>query len=147
MTCVRTRERGSAAILGLIAMMLLGIISSGLIMLSTIDLEIAAVHRDGVAAQYLAEAGVQWAIIKLKTDTNFLIQTEATNNVTTSKTSDTKTNSGIYKVTTEPDSKTSNKSIRLIRSIGTVNNAYRQITVQIQLPENATDSIKIIWDN
>jgi Tfp pilus assembly protein PilX len=141
---VRTKERGSVAILGLITMMLLLVMSSGLIRLSNIDLEIAANHRDGISAQYLAEAGVQWAIVKLKTDTDFITQTGA-NHVTTTKIFDTKTN--FYQVKIGPDSKTSNKDIRLIRSTGTVNKAKRQITAQVLLPINKTDPLEIIWDN
>jgi Tfp pilus assembly protein PilX len=141
------RERGSVTILGLIAIMLLGVMGSGLIMLSKIDVEIAANHRDGISAQYLAEAGVRWAIVKLKTDPDFIFQTGTNNNVTTTKFLDTKASSEIYQVTTGPDSKTSNKAIRLIRSIGMVNKAKRQITAQVQLPTNKTDPLKIIWDN
>jgi Tfp pilus assembly protein PilX len=141
------REQGSVTILGLIVIMLLGVMGSGLIILSKIDVEIAANHRDGISAQYLAEAGVKWAIIKLKTDPDFIIQTETNNNLTTTKILDTKASSEIYQVTTGPDSKTNNKAIRLIRSIGTINTSKRQVTAQVLLPINKTDPLEIIWDN
>jgi polysaccharide pyruvyl transferase WcaK-like protein len=139
-------EQGSVAVLGLIAIMLLVVMGSGLLILSNIDLEIAANHRDGISAQYLAEAGIQWAIVQLKIDTNFIIQTGA-NNVTNTENLDTKTFSGVYQVTTGPDSKTNNQNIRLIRSIGTVNKAKRQTTAQVLLPINKTDPLAIIWGN
>jgi len=145
MAYIRVKERGSVAILGLIAMMLLLVMGSGMLILSNIDLEIAANHRDGISAQYLAEAGVQWAIVQLKTNTDFIIQT-GVNNVTTTENLDTKTFSGVYKVTTGPDSKTNNQGIRLIRSIGTVNKAKRQITAKVLLATNKTDPLEIIWD-
>lgn len=140
------KEQGSVAILGLIAMMLLVVMGSGLLILSNADLEIAANHRDGISAQYLAEAGIQWAIIQLKIDANYIIQT-GVNNITTTEDLDTKTFYGVYQVTTGPDSKASNQNIRLIRSIGTVNKAKRQITAQILLPTSKIDPLTIIWDN
>lgn len=143
---IRGQEHGSVAILGLITMMLLGIIGSGFLMLSKIDIEIAGNHRDGIAAQYLAEAGVQLSIVKLKTDPNFVIQTGA-NNITITNILDFEANSQIYKVTTGPDNQTSNKDIRLIRSIGTVNKAKRQVTAHVFLSKNQVEALKIIWGN
>lgn len=141
----RAQERGSVAILGLMVMMLLGVIGSGLLLLSKVDVEIATNHRDGIAAQYLAEAGVQLALVKLRTDINFIRET-GTNNVTTTK----NFNTGLtrkYTITTGPDSNSSNDEMRFIRSIGSVNKAHRQITAQILLPAYLSDSLKIIWSN
>lgn len=127
-------ERGSATLLGIIAMMLLGLIGLGMMTRSTIELEIATNHRDGVAAQYLAEAGVQWAVAKLKTDDEFISQTESKDFIITSEIFGALSPIGSYNVKTGPDSKTSGKNVRLIRSIGTVNKAKRQIIVKILLP-------------
>ncbi|GMA99443.1 hypothetical protein [Pelosinus sp. IPA-1] len=127
-------ERGSAALLGIIAMMLLGLIGIGMMTRSRIELEVATNHRDGVAAQYVAEAGIQWAITKLKIDDEFKGQTESKDFITTSEILGTLSPIGSYNVKIGPDSKTTNKNVRLIRSIGTVNKAKRQINVKILLP-------------
>ncbi len=138
-------QRGSATLLALIVTVLLGAMGATLLMLSMTDLQIANNHRDGIAAQYLAESGVQLAIVKLKVDPNFVIQT-GVNNITITNILDYEANSKIYKVTIGPDSQTSNKDIRFIRSIGTVNKAKRQVTAQIFLPTNPANPLKIIWD-
>ncbi|MDF2634694.1 MAG: hypothetical protein K0R78_1568 [Pelosinus sp.] len=142
-----TNERGSVAVLGLIAMMLLGVIGAGMVTLSNIDVTIAANHRDGVAAQYLAEAGALWAIVKLKTDNDFVIKTETQKDITTYKIDDKPPILGSYTVTTKFAPKIFNKNQRLITSIGTVNKAKRQITVQILWLTDQADSFEIIWNN
>jgi hypothetical protein len=127
-------ERGSATLLGIIAMMLLGLIGLGMMTRSRIELEIATNHRDGAAAQYVAEAGIQWAITKLKIDDEFINQTASKDIITTSEILGTLSPIGSYNVKIGPDSKTTNKNVRLIRSIGTVNKAKRQIIVKVLLP-------------
>lgn len=127
-------ERGSATLLGIIAMMLLGLIGLGMMTRSRIELEIATNHRDGAAAQYVAEAGIQWAITKLKIDDEFINQTASKDIITTSEILGTLSPIGSYNIKIGPDSKTTNKNVRLIRSIGTVNKAKRQIIVKVLLP-------------
>lgn len=140
-------ERGSVAILGLIAMMLLGVMVAGMVTLSNIDAAIAANQRDGVAAQYLAEAGAQWAIANLKTDKDFISKTEKQKDITTYTIDEKGSTLGSYTVTTELAPIILNKNQRLITSIGTVNKAKRQITVQILWLTDQIDSFEVIWNN
>jgi Tfp pilus assembly protein PilX len=140
-------ERGSVAVLGLIALMLLGVMGAGMMALSIVDIAIAENHRDGVAAQYLAEAGAQWAIAKLKTDKDFTSQTETQINVTTYSIDENPNTLGSYTVTTERDPKMLNENQRLITSIGSINKAKRQITVQVVWLTNNRDSFEAIWNN
>jgi Tfp pilus assembly protein PilX len=140
-------ERGSVAVLGLIALMLLGVMGTGMMALSIVDIAIAENHRDGVAAQYLAEAGAQWAIAKLKTDKDFTNQTETQINVTTYSIDENPNTLGSYTVTTERDPKMLNENQRLITSIGSINKAKRQITVQVVWLTNNRDSFEAIWNN
>ena len=140
-------ERGSVAILGLIAMMLLGVMGAGMVTLSNIDVAIAANQRDGVAAQYLAEAGAQWAIANLKTDKDFISKTEKQKDITTYTIDEKGLTLGSYTVTTEFAPIMLNKNQRLITSIGTVNKAKRQITVQILWLTDQINSFEVIWNN
>lgn len=140
-------ERGLVAIFGLIAMMLLAVMGVGMVALSSIDATIAANHRDGVAAQYLAEAGAKWAIARLKTDKDFINKTEKQKDITIYRIDEKGSTLGSYTVTTEFAPKTLNKNQRLITSIGTVNKAKRQITVQILWLTDQIDSFEVIWNN
>ncbi|QDR80337.1 hypothetical protein [Sporomusa termitida] len=58
-------SRGSAGMLAILAMLFLGIIGGAYAALSTSNVTTAARTRDNIAAQYLAEAGAQWAIAQL----------------------------------------------------------------------------------
>lgn len=141
-------QRGSAAILGLIMMMLLGSMGATLLMLSKTDLQIATNHRDGIAAQYLAEAGIQYAVAKLKTDLDFVSQTESKKLSTTSVSLGAMPTTGNYTVQTGPDPEINNTKIRLITATGIVNQAKRQINAQITLPMQS-DVVRpyvIIWN-
>ena len=140
-------ERGLVAILGLIAMMLLLVMGAGMVTLSNIDATIAANQRDGVAAQYLAEAGAQWAITNLKTDKDFISKTEKQKDITTYTINEKGLTLGSYTVTTEFAPIILNKNQRLITSIGTVNKAKRQITVQILWLTDQINSFEVIWNN
>lgn len=140
-------ERGLVAILGLIAMMLLAVMGAGMVTLSNIDTAIAANHRDGVTAQYVAEAGAQWAIARLKTDKDFISKTEKQKDITIYRINEKGSTHGSYTVTTEFAPKTLSKNQRLITSIGTVNQAKRQITVQILWLTDQIDSFEVIWNN
>jgi len=140
-------ERGLAAVLALIAMMLLGIMGIGLMGLSKIDIEIAANHRDGVAAQYVAEGGIQWAIVQLKTDPDFVIETKIQKNVTTYVIDKNGSTFASCTVTTTLKSTTNDENLRVVTSIGSVNKAKRQISTQIRLPAGKEDPLEVIWDD
>lgn len=86
------REQGSASIVAIIVMTLLIALGGAFITLSSTEVEISKDYRNGVAAQYLAEAGVHWAIVKLKTDAVFVTSTgNATGVTVTSATKNTGT--------------------------------------------------------
>lgn len=141
-------ERGLATVLALIAMMLLGIMGIGLMVLSKIDIEIAANHRDGVAAQYVAEGGIQWAIVQLKTDPDFVIETKAQKNVTTYVIDENgSTFASCTVVTTTLKPTTTDENLRVVTSIGSVNKAKRQISTQIRLPVGKEEPLEVIWDD
>lgn len=146
MVYILRSERGLAAILALIAMMLLGIMGIGLIVLSKIDIEISANHRDGVAAQYIAEGGIQWAIVQLKTDPNFVIETKTKKNVTTYVIDENRSTVASCTVTTTLKPAITDENLRVVTSIGSVNKAKRQISAQIRLPVGKGDPFEVIWD-
>lgn len=58
-------NRGSAVVMALMVMMLLGVIGTGLAVFVRTEMLIAQEFRDGTAAYYLAEAGAKRAIIEL----------------------------------------------------------------------------------
>jgi len=138
-------QRGSAALLGLIMMMLLGSMGATLLMLSKTDVQIATNQRDGLAAQYLAEAGIQHAIVKLKTDHEFVSQTGMTQHIITSESLGILPSVGRYTVQTGPQ--VTNPNIRLIIATGIVNQAQRQIVATITMPiTGELNSMMIIWN-
>jgi len=142
-------QRGSATLLALIMTVLLGAMGATLLMLSMTDLQIANNHRDGIAAQYLAEAGIQYAIAKLKTDHEFVSQTETIKIVTTSQSHATLPTAGSYTVQTGPNPDFANANTRLITATGMVNQANRQVIAQITLPiqSGEVSPFIIIWKN
>ena len=141
-------QRGSAALLGLIMMMLLGSMGATLLLLSKTDLQIAINYRDGMAAQYLAEAGIQYAASKLKNDQNFVSQTETGKSVMISEPLGLVPTVGTYTVQTELDPATTNNKIRLITATGVVNQARRQVIAHITLPQQLgeTTPLLINWN-
>ena len=139
-------ERCSVALLSMIMMLLLSLLGAALLMLSKTDLQIATNHRDGIAAQYLAEAGIQCAIAKLRTDPDFVSQSKTSIQIATSESLGTTTTTGSHTVQTGPNSSVTNESTRLITATGVVNQARRQITVNVTLPaEDSPFSSK--WSN
>ncbi len=59
-------QRGAAAMLAIIVIAFLTIIGSGFTFLSSTDVRTAASYRDGVMAQYLAEAGAKRAVSEMR---------------------------------------------------------------------------------
>lgn len=140
-------QRGSATLLGLIMMLLLGSMGATLLLLSTTDLQIATNQRDGIAAQYLAEAGIQAAVAKLKTDFEFVNQTEIRNQLTTSEILGM-SSPGSYTVQTGPDPESGNTNKRLIIGTGLVNQAKREVvaTITLAVTPGEYHPLTIIWD-
>jgi len=141
-------QRGSAAVLSLIVMMLLGSLGSILLMSSTTELKIATNERDGIIAQYLAEAGIQWTIVKLKTNPTFVTETSAAKYVTQRSFSELIPSTGTYTIEVTPGSPVPNGQIRYIIATGAVNQAKRQVFAQITLPqtESKTRPVQVIWN-
>ena len=143
------REQGAVTLFGIIMIMLLSAMGATLLALSKTDIEIASNHRDGIGAQYLAEAGVQYAITRLKTDQDFVNQTGLGNYSITSESLGDAINNGSYRVKIGPDSVTTNKNNRIITAVGAVNQAKRQVIVTITMPTSIGEGkpFVIIWEN
>ena len=139
-------ERGSVALLGIIMIMLLGSLGATLLTLGKTDLQIATNHRDGIAAQYLAEAGIQEAVAKLKTDPSFVNLTEKSNHVITSTSLGTLPTVGSYTVQIGPKSGAATQNMRLITAVGMVNKAQRQVVGIITLPSSEHSLLIVIWN-
>lgn len=141
-------ERGSAAITAVIAMIMLGLLGSAFVALSTTELRIATAYRDGVAAQYLAEAGVLYARIRLRSDVDPALRTYLDGDLRLTKTVD-KT-PGRYTVTISRVSAGS-PNVRKIVSTGTVNDAKRTVSLTLDLSQNSLglpeDAANIIFNN
>jgi len=143
-------QRGSAALFGLMMMMLLLSIGATLLELCQTELQIAGNHRDGTAAQYLAEAGVQDAVAKLQIDHQFVSQTETKNYTTTSQSLAPRPIAGSYTAQTGPDPQfVANTNKRLIIATGMVNQAHRQVVAHITLSAITGEgyAVMVIWNN
>jgi len=127
-------QRGAVAILGIIMMMLLASLGATLLMLSKTNIQIAANHRDGIAAQYVAEAGIRYAITRLKTDTDFVLKTETVTYMETTALLGPMSTNRKYIVHIGPDPATTNTKVRLITATGIVNEAQRQVFGKAILP-------------
>lgn len=127
-------SRGSVSVTALIVMTVLCIVGAAFVTLSSTEVTIAAYYRDGIAAQYLAEAGAQWALARLKTkDTKIVAEIESKGSYkATSSTKNSGATTGIYQVTiTNPDYPKDN-SRRQITSIGTITGSNAKRTVVLQ---------------
>ena len=136
------QERGSVAIMAIIVMTLLLVLGGAYITLSSTEVDISTDYRNGVAAQYLAEAGVQEAIVKLKTETDFVTKTGNTTGITTTSATQNEgtPTAGSYKVTV-----TGSGTTRTITSTGTVGSgrtaAKRQIILNVMPPSSGASGI------
>lgn len=63
----KTEQTGSAGILAIVALALLSVISAGMVVRTSTEIDMSAKYRNGVAAQYLAESGARWGFEYLKT--------------------------------------------------------------------------------
>jgi Tfp pilus assembly protein PilX len=64
-------QSGSASLVALVAMLVLGVLGNYFISMSSTEVNMAANYRDGIAAQYLAEAGARHAIVELSKNPNW----------------------------------------------------------------------------
>jgi len=144
---IMSREHGSATLLAIITMLLLGSLGTTLLMLSRTNLQIATSQRDGMAAQYIAEAGIQDAIAKLENEPTFLIETETKTHTITSKFLGSLPTTGSYTVQISPDSIGKNRNQRWITATGIVNQAKRQVIVKITRPSQLGNPFIISWND
>lgn len=123
-------QKGSAGLTALFIMLLLAIIGGAYVTITSTEVSTAANFRDGIAAQYLAEAGVQDAIVKLKNNANGIAASTKTtpSSFTSSLKNKDSPTKGTYTVTI-----TGNGNQRTITSIATVNKAKRQLVVTVTL--------------
>ena len=133
---IGSENKGSVAILALIGMMVLGVIGAGFVMITSTEVDTGAQYRDGVTAQYLAEAGARWAAIQLKNNVSTVVaQTDSANGQSYSAGPfGTLPNAGGYSVTVRrnPAAATDSKQ-RQVVSTGTVNKAKRQVVFVVSL--------------
>ena len=67
------QRQGSAGILALLTMAMLGALGAAFVVMSSTEVSTGAVYRDGVSAQYLAEAGARWAALQVKNNVSAVI--------------------------------------------------------------------------
>lgn len=119
MICFKNTKGAGA--LAIIVLLFLGIIGAAFTTLSNSSLLTASRTRDDIGAQYLAEAGAQWAIAQIKANANY----------TTANTSSTSVNPGSYLVRVENVSST-----KKIVSTGTINGSSRTVVLIVTPPSS-----------
>lgn len=117
-------EKGSVGILSVIVMLLLGVVGAAYISLSSTEVSSSASYRNGVAAQFLAEAGARRAIVEL--DKNNAWTGVANVSLGSGSTA------GQYTVVV-----TAADSDRTVVAQGTVGNAVRKVVLRLTLSGGA----------
>lgn len=129
-------ERGSSGLLAILIMPLLLFFGIALHALTSTELTTSISFRQGIAAQHLAESGVQHAIVKLKTNRSF-IDTTNTKQVSAANTLNSSNQlhgAGSYKVIV-----TGSGNNRSIAAIGQSGKAKRQLVVAAVLQDSIYD--------
>lgn len=119
-------EQGSVSILSLLVMMLLLAIGGAMVTVSSAEVRTAAGFRDGVAAQYAAEAGAKRALYELSTNNGALPAAITDQPIGPNL-------PGTYTVSIEQQGIN-----RIITATGKVNNATRQVVMEV-IPETPYD--------
>lgn len=104
---------GSAGMLAIAVMLVFGVLGSSFSVVSSREVTMAANYRDGIAAQYLAEAGARRAIVELS------------KNPTWKPANPYIEGSGTYRVTVTAGNPTT------VEAQGNVNHAARKIVVKV----------------
>ena len=133
------RQKGSAAILAVFIMALLGALGTAYIALSSTEMKTAISFRDGVAAQCLAEAGAKRALLKLNQNPGWMPSpspfVETLGAIPTV---------GRYEVAVANNG--GNK--RTVTSIGIVNKARRQVVLVLDTGVPSVSPTTILsWNN
>ncbi|EAX47866.1 hypothetical protein TcarDRAFT_1555 [Thermosinus carboxydivorans Nor1] len=118
-------QKGSAAILAIVVMLILAVLGAAYVGLGMTETSTAANFRDGIAAQYLAEAGVKRALIELYNNSAW---DPGAGGLTE------KQGNGSFTVIVRPGETSSQKKVV---STGQVNRARRQVVLDVNLPSNS----------
>lgn len=133
-------QKGIGLISSMIILSLILLLGNCMLKLSMTGLEIATSFSEGVKAQYIAEAGIKHAIIKLKNDRDFVKETE---NKTVLHSSKEDFNQGEYTVYING---TNNQ--RTVLSVGKVKKSKRKLSVIINLPTITNNEFQVTnWNN
>ncbi len=136
-------QSGSVGILAIIVLALLGVLGAGLVLRTASESSMAALYRDGVAAQALAESGARWGkMLFYDKETRDTIMAETDSAPKTyvnfgqaEAVLGSGATAGTVKVTIGRDPQDSgNPAKREIRSAAQVGPAYRQMVLSIGLP-------------
>lgn len=114
-----TDNSGAAAILSVIVMAVLAILGGAYIFLTNSELAMTTIYRDGIAAQYLAEAGAKQAIVGLADDPNWVPHNPYAEG------------QGKYELKV-----TANGNDRRVESTATVHSAIRKVVLTLTVGEN-----------
>jgi len=132
MSADKSKNRGSAGIAALIMMTILLSAGTAAIILSSTESTIAGGYRDGIAAQYLAEAGALWALTQLKKENSEVItniQTTGEYKAISSTNKNSGATKGLYQVSIKNPDYPQDKGSRVITAIGTVSASKAARTV------------------
>ena len=130
------RRQGSAGILALLTMLVLGALGAAYVVMSSTEVNTGAVYRDGVAAQYLAEAGARWAALQIKNNVGTIVaDTNSASGATYSSGSiATSPTAGSYSATIRRDpAYPSDANRRQVTVVGTVGQAKRKVVFSLQM--------------
>lgn len=117
-------ESGSAGILSVITLLLLSVVGAAYLSLSSSESSSSANYRNGVAAQFLAEAGARRAIVELDKNASWAgVSNIAMGSGITA---------GVYTVTVSAAGQD-----RIVVAKGVVGNATRRIKLTLTVPGNA----------
>ncbi|HWR05503.1 hypothetical protein, partial [Sporomusa sp.] len=123
-------SKGSAGMLAIMAMLFLGIIGGAYATLSASNIATAARTRDDIAAQYLAEAGAQWALAYLPSHLADVPSNGSELSLPVVKRNSGTPTAGTYTVKVKKDQ--SDSSIFTIISTGHVNNSEINVILTVK---------------
>lgn len=132
MSAITAKNRGSAGITALIMMTILLSVGTAAIILSSTESTIASGYRDGIAAQYLAEAGALWALTQLKKENSEVItniQTTGEYKTLSLTSKNSGATKGTYQVSIANPEFPQDKGSRVITAVGTVSGSKAARTV------------------
>lgn len=127
------KQKGSITAMVLMIMAVMMIIGTTYMVVVNNEMRVAAASRDGIAAQYLAEAGALLALNRLYKEDSFRADTNSLIGIAQSSTgtkNDGMPTAGTFTVKT--NNATSDATMRKIVSIAKVGNANRSVVVMVR---------------